>query len=132
MRGFQRNGRCEERGCRADRGLSDVAAAGQKEIATLARVPYVCRWSGDVLNASIYLVSSSSTDLGAYGAHSSASKGRQFFLPDPLPISYGGGPVVVWYFSREHFKVARLLPAPCRRHGRLRLAIARGTPCSEF
>ena len=56
VRGFQRNGRCEERGCRADRGLSDVAAAGQKEIATLARVPYVCRWSGDVLNASIYLV----------------------------------------------------------------------------
>ena len=56
VRGFWRIGRCEERGCRADRGLSDVAATGQKEIATFARVPYVCRWSGDVLNASIYLV----------------------------------------------------------------------------
>ena len=56
VRGFQRIGRCEERGCRADRGLSDVAAAGPQKIATLARVPYVCRWSGDVLNASIDLV----------------------------------------------------------------------------
>ena len=56
VRDFQLIGRCEERGCRADRGLSDVAAAGQKKIASVARVPYVCRWSGDVLNASIYLV----------------------------------------------------------------------------
>ena len=41
VRGFQRNGRCEERGCRADRGFCLTAHVRLKKMDMLTRVPYV-------------------------------------------------------------------------------------------
>ena len=58
----------------------------------LSCVPYVCMRSRDVLNSSIYLILSSSMDLGASGRLSRAFKQCQNFPSDPLvrgPASQG-------------------------------------------
>ena len=65
VRGFWRIGRCEERGCRADRGFRLTAHVRLKKMDMLTRVPYVCMRSRDILNSSIYLILSSSTRVDA-------------------------------------------------------------------
>ena len=86
VRGFWRIGRCEERGCRADRGFRLTAHVRLKKMDMLTRVPYVCMRSRDILNSSIYLILSSSMDLGASGRLSRAFKTCQNLLPRGLNV----------------------------------------------
>ena len=77
-------GRAEERRGLEDGAIRLTAHSRLKKMDMLSCIPYVCMRSRDVLNSSIYLILSSSMDLGASGRLSRAFKQCRNFLQDPL------------------------------------------------
>ena len=84
-------GRAEKRRGPEDDAFRLIAHGRPGENDMLSCIPYVCMRSRDVLNSSIYLILSSSMDLGASGRLSRAFKQCRKFPSDPLvlyPIPY--------------------------------------------
>ena len=79
-------GRAEERCGLEDGAIRLTAHSRLQEMDMLSCVPYVCMRSRDVLNSSIYLILSSSMDLGASGRLSRAFKQCRNFLSHPLVV----------------------------------------------
>ena len=77
-------GRAEERCGLEDGAIRLTAHSRLQEMDMLSCVPYVCMRSRDVLNSSIYLILSSSMDLGASGRLSRAFKTCQNLLSHRL------------------------------------------------